>query len=186
MSRDITSGLNTELTSSVLRPVLFYEGEFSSGFLRLWSGIGTMTWDSKDWTGAGYLLGLSPIEETGDVRASGMSISLSGMPSSLIATALSEARQGKPGKVWVGALDATGAVVADPNLHFWGRLDVPAIDEQGDTCTITVTYESRLISLGRSRERRYTLEDQKIDFPEDKAFEFVESLQDATITWGRG
>ena len=31
----------------------------------------------------------------------------------------------------------------------------------------------------------YTLEDQKIDFPNDIGFEFIPDLQDKEITWGK-
>ena len=36
------------------------------------------------------------------------------------------------------------------------------------------------------RVRRYTLEDQKLNFPNDKGLEFIPSLQNKDITWGRG
>lgn len=186
MSRDLTAATATEFSASFFRPAVFFEGEYDGGFIRVWSGIGTMTWDSKSWTGVGYFLGVSPITETGDVQANGISVSLSGIPTALLSANLSSARQGLPGKVWIGALDANGAVIADPFLAFHGRLDVPEIDEQGETTTITVTYESRLIDLERARERRLTHEDQKLDYPDDMGFEFVNALQDKQISWGRG
>ena len=42
----------------------------------------------------------------------------------------------------------------------------------------------RLIDLDRSRARRFTSEDQKIDYPDDKGLEMVASLQDTVIIWG--
>ena len=60
-----------------------------------------------------------------------------------------------------------------------------SIDDGGQTCTISVSAESRLIDLDRTRERRYTSEDQKIDFPNDKGLEFIADLQDKEIIWGR-
>ena len=42
-----------------------------------------------------------------------------------------------------------------------------------------------LIDLNRSRVRRYTNEDQQIDYPTDVGFEYVQSLQDFEIKWGR-
>jgi hypothetical protein len=63
-------------------------------------------------------------------------------------------------------------------------MDVMTIGEQGDNCTIDLTAESRLIDLERPRLRRWTSEDQKALDPDDKGFEFVNSLQEATIKWG--
>ena len=64
-------------------------------------------------------------------------------------------------------------------------MDLMNIDDGGQTCTISVSAESRLIDLDRTRERRYTSEDQKIDFPNDKGLEFIADLQDKEIIWGR-
>jgi hypothetical protein len=63
-------------------------------------------------------------------------------------------------------------------------MDVMTIDETGETCSITLTAENRLIDLERPRVRRYTSEDQKSLHPNDKGFDFVNSLQEAEIKWG--
>lgn len=186
MSRDLTVAAAAAIAAGTVRPVLFYAGEFAAGTVRLWTGVGTITWDGQSWTGAGNLLGMSSIQETTQIRAAGLSVSLSGVSSALISLALTDAQQGADGKVWLGFLDATGAVIADPALAFQGRLDVPEIVDGGETCSITISYESRLIDLERARERRYTSEDQRIDYPDDRGFDFVPGLQDAVIPWGRG
>jgi hypothetical protein len=64
-------------------------------------------------------------------------------------------------------------------------MDTMGIEDSGDTANIGLTAESRLIDLERSRERRYTSEDQKIDYPNDKGLEFIADLQDKEIVWGR-
>lgn len=76
-------------------------------------------------------------------------------------------------------------MIDDPILMFEGKLDVPSIQEGGDTSTITLSYESRLIDLQRSRESRYTNEDQQRAFAGDLGCEFVASLQEKQITWGK-
>lgn len=182
MSRDLTAAMITEVTAAKLRPVIFYEGEFSGGTLPLWSGVGTITWNSLSWTGAGHLLGISDITETADLRAEGFTVSLSGLPSSLIAVAQAQAELGLAGSVWFGCMDAAGAVIADPYLAFKGKLDVPSIEDTGDTCTISVAYEHQLIDLERPRLRRWTHEDQQIDYG-DRGFEYMASLQDQVLEW---
>jgi len=78
-----------------------------------------------------------------------------------------------------------GALVADPAIAFAGRLDVPEIDDNGQTATITISYESRLVDLERPRERRYTHEDQQIDYSGDLGFEYVAAIQEWNGVWGR-
>lgn len=185
MSRDLTTAFETALTADTVRPVLFWEGEFDSGTVRLWSGYGELTWNSETWQGAGTLAGITAIEETGDIKAAGVTFSLSGIPSDMLELALGEVRQGKPVKLWLGLLSLTdGSVIADPDQVFSGRMDVPTIDEGGETSTIAITAENRLVDLERARERRYTHEDQQIDFSGDKGFEYVNSLQDKEVLFG--
>ena len=186
MARALTAALLAQITAALLRPVFFYEGEFATGTVRGWSGIGSITWDGETWTGAGDLIGFSPIDENSDIRAAGFTVSLNGQSASILALNMAQVRHGYPGKIWVGALDSAGAIVADPFLAFSGRADAPEIVDEGATATITLAYESRLIDLDKTRERRYTHEDQQIDYAGDQGFSFVTKLQDAQINWGRG
>ena len=184
MARDLTAGVITQLQAASVEVGVLFEGEFASGWVRFWSGVGTLSWDGKSWSGVGTLLGISGIDETNEIRASGLTVSLSGVPSDLLSAALGDARSGKTGRVYL-AFFSSGSIVADPILQFEGRLDVPAIEDGPDTATISISYESELIDLERARERRYTPEDQAIDFPGDLGFDYVAALQDAQITWGR-
>lgn len=190
--RDLTAAVQAALQQGTIRPALFYEGEFVTAgspseepaFLRMWSGIGTISWNGYDWTGAGNLASFSPIDETRELQAKGFTVGLSGMPSSLISTMLSAVRQGKPGTIWLAFFEADGSMIADPYKLARGLFDVSVIEDNGETCSISVQYESRLINLERPRLRFYTTEDQKIDYPTDRGFEFVAALQDKTILWG--
>jgi hypothetical protein len=51
------------------------------------------------------------------------------VPPDLVQLAIAEARQGLPGKLCLGLLTETGAIIADPVLAFAGRLDVPEITD---------------------------------------------------------
>ena len=186
MSRTITAAVVAELASGQVRPAIFFEAQFPSGFLRLWSGLGGITWNGSVWTGAGNMMGIGAIEESADVVATGTTISLSGIPTDLVSLCLADARQGMPGKVWIGFMTAAMAVIADPILAFAGRLDVPSIMDGAERCEIQITYESRLIDLNRSREFRYTHESQQLFSAGDRGFEYVSALQDKEVRWGMG
>lgn len=186
MSRDLTPGFAAALAARDLRPVIFFEGLFASGPVRLWSGLGEIGWAGQSWSGAGALLGLGAIEETSQIVAGGTTVALSGIPPHLVQLAIAEARQGLPGRVWLGLLTPEGEIVADPVLAFAGRLDVPEITDDAGRCTLTISYESRLIDLNTPREWRYTHESQQALHPGDRGFEFVTAIQDREITWGRG
>ena len=55
MSRDLTLAFATALADQSLRPVIFFEGQFASGSVRIWSGLGEVSWHVK----AGRVLGRS-------------------------------------------------------------------------------------------------------------------------------
>lgn len=188
-ARDLTTAIANEFKAAGLRPVLFFEAWFSSGPLRLTSSPIDVPWNGSTWkaptaTQEGVVLTFSGITETTEVKAVGMNLVFSGVPTALLGKCLSEVRQGYPVRIWMGAFNASGAVVADPYKSFDGRLDVPTIEENGDTCTITLGAESKQIALMIPHDRRWTHEDQQIDFPGDTLFRFLPTLVSQQIVWG--
>jgi len=181
----MSQAMGAAIQAGLVRPAILYEGVYSSGgsdaYLRLWTGVGTLSWNSVNWTGGGNLLSISPLVESGSLKANGFEVTLSGMSTSLISIALQSVRRNKPGKLWLALLDAAGAIIADPYLLKRGRFDMIPITENGDTCTLTARYEDRLVSLNTPRERRYTHEDQQLRASGDNGFAQVPQLQDATF-----
>lgn len=184
MTRTATPAVLAALDAAVVRPVVLFEGQFASGWLRLWSGLGDLIWNGQTWTGAGQLLSFGTLSETADVVASGLSVSLAGVPTALVTSAIDDARQGLPGRIYLGTLDDLGAVIADPVMAFAGRLDVPDLTDGAQDCTITIAYESRLINLQTAREWRWTHESQQQLYPGDKGFAYVTTIQGLDVKWG--
>jgi len=184
MARDITSGLNTEVTASELEPIFLVDLDFEGGSLYFWNGVRPLTYNGNEYLGGGNLINISPIVETSDVRAVGVNLTMSGLPSSLISIALTEDYQGQPVKIRFAAL-SSGAIVADPYIIFDGRMDVLTIDDAAEGASINIAAESRMIDLERPRLRRYTPQDQKIDHPTDTGLDYVPVIQDVSIQWGR-
>lgn len=182
--RDVSQDFVEELSGAEIRPFLLFRGEFETGEVRLWTGIGTLTYDAEEYTGLGTLVSVTPLEETTDIRANGWSITLTGVPQENISLAIDETRQGASGRLYLGLMAEDGAVLDVSRLGM-GKLDVPTISEEEDNATIQITYESDLRDLERPRETRYTNEAQQARFPGDKGFEHVAGLQQAEIVWGR-
>ena len=185
-TRDLTSGLTTAVQAGTVYPAILYEGEFDDGaggsaFLRLWTGLGTLSWNGFSWTGAGNLIGINGVTESTELKANAFEAWLSGVSSALVATALTAARKNRSGKLWLALFNAGNwtTPIVDPYLLKRGRFDTIPIDDSGDTAKITVRYEDRLATLSIPKERRYTSADQALRFPGDKGFDYVESLQDA-------
>ncbi len=185
MARNLTSAQIAEIQAQNLKPILLCQLQFTSGIVYLWSGIGQIQWNGQTWLGIGTLGSVQAIPETSDLTAVGLKLALSGVDPSMLTHALGEVRQGAPVILYQGFLTASGGVVASPNMAWGGRMDVCEIAEGGDSSVITLTAESRLLDLNRSRERRYQKQDQAIDFPGDLGFDYVPSLQELSVVWGK-
>lgn len=186
MARALTVAVDAAVAAPAARVALFAEFAFDSGAVRLWSGIGQVTWDGKDWQGAGTLGAISLIEETTELRATGVTFTLSGVPSSLLAVALGEHYQGRACALWLAFLDAAWTVIADPIQVFAGRMDTAELTEGGARATIRIAAENRLVDLERGGEAlTYTPEDQKRLFPGDRGLDYVPALQEKIIYWGK-
>jgi hypothetical protein len=186
MARALTAAFEAATQANHVRPVMLLELMLTVP-VRLWTGIGDIFWSGATWTGAGNLLGVGSVQETQELRAAGMDISLSAIPSEMLSLALVEPYQGKAARVYIGAFNVnTGALITDPYMIFGGRIDTVNVIDGAEEATISVALENRLIDLERPRERRYDDADQQAEHPGDRFFEFVPSLQDQEIKWGKG
>jgi len=185
MSRGMTSAAKQAADSAQVVAIALVYMDFSSGPLYLNSSPYTISFNNQSWLGTGDLGSISEISEEDGTKANGISLQISGIDPAQISLALSESYQGRQVDVYVGFLNVTDhSLIADPILAFRGRMDVMNIT-YGETATITVQAESYMADWDRPRIRRYTHEDQQIDYPGDLGLEFIERIVDREITWGR-
>jgi len=181
--RGLTNDMVTEVSASQLSPILLASLSFATP-VHIWTGYGTITVGSTAYLGIGTLGSISPVEETTDLAARGISMQLSGGPTAMLAVALTENYQGRECSVLFGALEASGALVSSPVTIFSGRMDVMSINDDGQNATIGMSAENKLVDFRRPREVRYTDQEQKNLFPSDKGLEFVTAIQEKQIYWG--
>lgn len=181
--RSMSAGMVTEVTTAQLSPILLANLQLSTP-VYLWTGYGNLAYGGVTYLGVGNLGTVSPVDETTDLSARGLTMQLSGVPTALVAAALTEDYQGRACSVLFGALSTTAGLIASPVTVFAGRMDVMQITDDGQSAQITMTAENRLVDFRRSREVRYTDEEQQTLFPGDKGLEFVTAIQQKAIYWG--
>jgi hypothetical protein len=205
-TRDLSTAVQGSLEDNVVYPFFAIELLFDSAPIRLWTGVGELVFEGETWIGTGNLLDVSSIEETTEIAVRGATITLSGMSSEVISLALQSPYQGRVCNIYFGMF-AKGFIQKEDSAYilledgskiilesqetgltqiFSGYMDEMNIDEGPDFGTIELKVENKLIDLERSRTRRYTSEYQKSVYPGDRGLEFVESLQDKKVLWGRG
>ena len=185
MSRTLSTAMQAVATAEIVRPIYLVDLEFASGSIYLWSGLGDLSFNSNTYIGAGDLLSIGSVQESTELTATGAQITLGGIKQSLLTLARDEPYQGRPLTIRLGAFDENGDLIASPVIVFSGFMDVMTINDSGETSTITVSAENKLIVFQKTAVRRYTAEDQKIEHPTDKGFEFVAKIQEKEIVWGR-
>lgn len=182
---DVTVDMNNELAAQTNRPVFFFEATFGGSYLRLCSRSRDISWNTHTWQGNGWLNPFDGLRETANMESTGLQVRLTGLDQALIALILNDAVQSDTGKLWLGMLDASGVVIADPILEFRGYLDVPEISDDGATGDVIINYEDESVFLLRPSEIRWTDEAQRSLFPGDTGFRYTPKLEEWTGYWGR-
>lgn len=180
MSRTINASLLTALTGDLVEPYYAIELFFDSGTLRFWTGIGDKTINSNTYTGTGSLLNIGPAEEAVDLSAKAMSLTLTGLDSSIISLALQEPYQRRQAKVYLGEQSVSEVIQI-----FSGQMNTMNIDDSADGATIQLTIESKLVELERAANWRYTDENHQSRYSGDTFFSYVQAIQDVQVAWGR-
>ena len=207
MSRDLSTNTIDNISQDVVYPFFATELRFDGdNTLRLWTGQGTLVLeDGTSWVGTGNLLNISAIEETSELAVKGATLTLSGVPSEVLSLALSEPYQGRVCNIYFGTL-SQGSLLQESSSYillqdgsrinletgekgfneiFSGYMDQMNIEESGETSTIQLLVENKLVDLERARVARFTSGYQKSIYAGDLGLDFVEDLQDKQIPWGR-
>lgn len=185
MPRDLTTQEKTVVTGKAINPAFFVEIYWPSGVARFWSGMGPITVGDDSFVGVGDMGGISPIKESSDGTINGMTLTLSGVPVELTSAVLSEEYQYRVARIYIGLLNSAGTLLFPLREIFSGRLNVASDSDDGTSATITLSIEPRMIVANQASMRRYTLEDQKSQYPDDLGLEFITAVNSQTIdNWG--
>lgn len=183
MTRAIDSATRAAVTAGHVSYAYFVEMGFTQP-LRVCSAAYDMVWNGYVWLGLGMLGSIEPIQEQATLEAIGVRMTLAGVPSDVIAITLAEQYQGKSCQIWFAPLREDLQLAVQPVRLFSGRMDTMDT-EVGDTATVTVSAESRMVAWDTAKTRRYNNEDQQSRYPGDRGFEFVAQMVEKTLRWGR-
>lgn len=180
MSRDLTATTYDALDNVVVEPFFAVELLFDDTPIRMWTGLGEKFIDGVNYVGVGSILNISSIEETAERSVKGATLTLSGVSSEALSLSLTEPYQGRVCNIYFGIEPDTTF-----NQIFSGYMDQMNITDAPDTCDIELKVENRLIDLERARVARFTSAYQKSVYSGDRGFDFVESLQQKPVIWGK-
>src|ERR1700722_9280600 len=184
MPRNITPAVLAAFSSNQFQPALFVQMQFTTSTVYVWTGFGSITWNGQTWIGVGGLLSVGDgIEDGSSVEARGITLTLSGIDPTLLPDCMSDVQLGLPVTIWMAAMSG-GAPIPDPVMLWSGAMDQPALSVNANEARINLACENLLVSMRTPADRRYTTQDQQMDWPGDLGFIVVDALQEISIYWG--
>lgn len=187
MTRSTLAAANRSAANAdVVETVEMVSIAFPSGTLRLATGDISVTWGGNTFVASGRLLETGAAEEAGDLTPRTVTLQLDGTDPALIATLRNDRWQYANVNVYVGFINAAGALVADPVLLAADMLASSSQISLGEgTASISLEIETDDIYLGRNSAVLATDIVQRLRSPGDTGLSKVASIADKTIEWGK-
>lgn len=183
MPRGLDTTLAAALATGEIQPFFAAMLTFKSETVWCWTGVGNLVWNSQTFIGVGSLANIGTVQEGTDVHAYGTTVTLSGIDPVLLAECMTDMQPGAPATLWMGLL-ANGALIGTPYQLFNGSMDQPTVSVGVDTISITLALETKMLDFSRASNLRYTSASQRLLYPTDSSFGWVESLNDQADVWG--
>jgi hypothetical protein len=180
--------MRAAVRAKILRPCLLFYYDYPNDPLRLWAGIGRITWGVDKYTGAGIFISVTPLEQTTELQTTKMQFVLSGVQLSDEAKklVLTPARRVRT-VMYRGFLDRAMNVIPEPIVWFDGYGDPPSLQDKKDgTSTITLSANGRLFNLVKPKRTLLSHNEQEKRFPGDTGLSRQANAAQETKQWTIG
>lgn len=186
MPRTLAAAAETASKAERTSWVYLVELDFSSGFVRFTTAPFDIVHQSNTYKGVGDVAGISAISETVEGRVNKVTLSLSGVKTSLISTALNDDWRWRKGTIFKAFIDDQNAVVDTPHIRFQGWMDSMPITVGKETSTINLTLTSRVAVWEHAHDNpRWDDADHQLRRSGDVFFEFMpEIARGKEVFWG--
>ena len=136
MARDIDPVLQTAALQPVIWPFLLAQLTFKSATEYVCSAGFDVPWNGDTYRGIGTLGGVSALHEGTDVKADGMSLTLSGIDPAIMAECLADIQPLAPAMLWLGLMNGV-QLQGSPYRYYAGVVDTPNISIAPTSATIS-------------------------------------------------
>ena len=135
----------------------------------------------------GDLGGVGEVEETSELSAPAVRLTLNGLNSEIAARARTEVYTGKSADLYIGARNIlTGAFISDPVHLVGGTMEELTIVDGPEASSIELTIEDERALFDRSANILLTNAQQQTRYPGDRYSEYLPDLQELQLAWGLG
>jgi hypothetical protein len=185
VSRFLSANNEAASTRSSVRIFVACDLDFTSGHLYAHDGIGSMLWGGNEYLGLGQFGGIDLEEESIEVIARPVRLTLSGVDPPLLLSALDgdDPYQGRPATLYFGLCDNdTNQLIDTPEILWDGVMDRMEVGLWKGRGEIVLSCEHRLRTAPRIA--RYTHEDEQIAYPGDRFFDLMPTIAGYVGKWG--
>lgn len=179
--RTIAAPALAALQSSSVALVLLVEMDLSTPLFMNSTGM-TLSISGNTYIGTAGLGHVDVVQDT-PAEIKQLSFTLSGVPSGMVALALSEPVQGKAVRIKVAVLDNSTMATLGVYSRWSGRLDTMMLDDGQGSGAITVTAEHAAIDLVRPYTSYFNDLEQRRLYPGDLALQFVNDQAEMQVVW---
>jgi hypothetical protein len=185
MPRALDTTLAADMASPNFQPVVLASLAFRSQTVYYWNGRGNLVWNSMTFEGIGTLGRIGAIGAgSSDLAEMPTTLAASGLDANLLGETMTDIQMGAPVSIWLGSW-LNGGLHGTPYLLFQGGMGQPAITADPQKFDIALTLQTKMAQLSRATCRRYTADDQRLFYPDDSGFNWVEILNDIALLWGQ-
>jgi len=183
--KTLTTTVDNLLRGSSLRGCLLVELTLPAATERLWSGIGTLTWNGNDFVGIGKLGRIVGAGETAEVRTTETSYQMNGIIDSVaLNDFISNPVRNGIAKAWLVFLDDNEQVIPNPILIDETILDTASVHYAASgEATLTLRGTSAVFDFRRPRGRNLTNEQLQADYPGDTGLDRIPGLANRGVSW---
>ena len=166
MPRGLSSEIKAAIAADTVRPVYLAYFDFDGYALRTWTVQGDLSYDSQTWSSNGVVTRWPTISEDVELIANNITIELSGQHTYSVDIADPAKYRARTCEIYIGFLDSS-YTLPSTNVYkiFSGRMAEVGFVEDTTEDTYTVTVESRLVDLRRTKIVRYTHQSQLQRYP---------------------
>jgi hypothetical protein len=180
-----TTNQQAELEKANTRVAYFTEFNFSGGFIRFCTFNQTIQWNGFDWIGVGALGSISEVTESDSLEAKALNFSLNVADPGLLSLAVGpvEAYRGREARMYMCPLDDGFRLINDPQLCWLGQMDMMTLGLDGQNAQIALKCETAAYGLKRRPALRMNAAQQKLKYPTDTGFDFLNDLIANPTLW---
>ena len=145
-----------------------------------------ITYNSNDYLPLGFFLSFDQIEESSQVAASSISLTLSGVDQTYTNELLTQNYVARQVIIRKAFINDSNALISNPVTIFDGRIDNALVNEDSDSglATASIVVSNQFIDFERVSGRFLNHQNQQLYYPGDKGLEYASQII-KDIAWGQ-